>query len=134
MAERAQRDIDEARAQRRELFGRQPATGQCPRPVALAKHVALAHQTLQRVEVLRLTQIEPRRQFAMAGIVFLIIARRDLRGGDLQHVRTVLGQGARAGRIGEHGGQVEDGMPDRAAHRAAYPRRVCHAADVTESA
>jgi hypothetical protein len=83
LAEGAQRDIDEARAHRRERFGRQPTIAERSRPIALAEHVALAHQALQRVEVLRLTQIELRRQFAIAGIVFLFIACSDVRRSDL---------------------------------------------------
>ena len=70
-------------------------------------HVGLAHQTLQRVELLWLAQIEPCRQFAVAGVVFLIIARCDVRGSDLQDVGTVFGQGARTGGARQHPGQVE---------------------------
>jgi len=65
------------------------------------------HQALQRVEIARLTQIEPRRQFAMAGVIFLIIARGDVRGGDLQDIGAVLGQGARAGEAGRHASEIE---------------------------
>jgi len=66
-----------------------------------------------------LAQIEPRRQFAVAGIVFVIIARRDVRGSDLQHVGAVLGQGARAGRAGS--GRVR-GCPIVAGRRPAVLR------------
>jgi len=43
----------------------------------------------------------------MAGVIFLIIARRDVRGGDLQHVAPVLGQGVNPGRTGQHAGEIE---------------------------
>src|SRR5206468_8351507 len=77
MAERAERDIDDAGAQRRQLLGRQAATGERPRPVALREDIALADQPLQGFEILRLAQIEPRRQFAVPGVVFLVVARGD---------------------------------------------------------
>jgi hypothetical protein len=64
-------------------------------------------KALQRVEVVRLAQIDPRRQFAMAGIVFPIITRRDRRRADLQDIATVLGQGAGAGRTAQYAGQIK---------------------------
>ena len=48
-----------------------------------------------------------RRQFAVAGVVFLVADVRQVRRGDLQDVGAVLGQRAGAGRPGEHARQVE---------------------------
>ena len=108
MTESAQRDIDEPRPQPRELLRGETAIAQRPRPIPLREHVGLAHQPAQGLEIIGLPQIEPRRQFAVAGIVFLIVARRDVRRGDLQNVGAVLGERTGACRTGQHAGQVED--------------------------
>jgi hypothetical protein len=85
MTKSAQRDIDEARTQCPEFLGRQPAIGEGPRSIGLAEHVRPTHQAFQRLEVLRLAQMEPRRQFAMTGIVFLIADVREVRRSDIHY-------------------------------------------------
>ena len=45
-----ERDIDEARPQRRQLLGRQAAAAQRAGPVALREHIGLAHQPAQGLE------------------------------------------------------------------------------------
>jgi hypothetical protein len=59
----------------------------------------------------------------VAGILFLIVTRRDVRGSDLQNVSAELGQGARAGRTGQHAGQVED--PDARQRLSAKNDATC---------
>ena len=48
-----------------------------------------------------------RRQLAVPGVEFLIAEVRQMRPGDLQHVRAVFRERARAGRAGQHARQIE---------------------------
>ena len=107
MAERAERHVDQPRPQCRQFLGRQPAHAERARAIALREHIRLAHQSAQDIDIALLAQIEMRRQLAVAGVEFLVAEIGQMRRGDLQHVRAVLGQRARAGRAGEHARQVE---------------------------
>ena len=73
----------------------------------MREHVGLAHQAMQGLDVLRLAQIETRRQLAVAGVVFLIAEIGRCAPVIFKHVGAVLGEGAGAGRAGQHAGQVE---------------------------
>src|SRR5207249_6560016 len=101
VAEGAQRDEDDAGPQLRERLGREPALAERARPVALREHVGLAHQSAQRLEILRLAQVEMGRELAVAGVVLLVTDVRQMLRSDLQDVGAVLGQGAGARRPGE---------------------------------
>ena len=108
--------------------GDKPRLPSVPGPVALREHVGLAHQPAQGFEVLRLAQIEMRRELAVAGVVFLVAEIRQMRAGDLQHVGAVLGQRAGAGRPGEDARQVEH--PDAGERPVALGQRFRRASPI----
>ena len=108
MAEGAERHIDQPGPQRGQLLRRQAAVGQSARTVSLREDVRLAHQPVQDVDVGRRAQIEMGRELAVPGVPFLVAEVGQMRGRDLQHVGAVLGEGAGAGRPGEHAREVED--------------------------
>src|SRR5262249_17753102 len=107
VAEGAQRDDDDPRAKLRERLRREASRAERPGPIALGEHVTLSHDPAQGFHILRLPQVEVRRELAVAGVVLLVPEVRQMRRGDLQDVGTVLGERARARRPGEHASEIE---------------------------
>src|SRR5262245_64281500 len=72
VAESAQRHEDDAGAQPRERLGRESTLAEGPGPISLREHVGRAHQSAQRLDLLRLTEIKMGGELAVARVVFLV--------------------------------------------------------------
>jgi len=107
MSERTERHVDQPWTLRDQIVRRQAAAAQGARTITLRKHVGLAHQAAQHLQVPLLAQVELCRQFSVPGVVFLVAEVGQMPRRDLHHIRAVLRQGARAGRPGQHPGQVK---------------------------
>ena len=95
--------------------------------IGLAKlYRVTGEQPAQDLEIPRVTKVEMGRQFAVAGIVFLVADIRQVWRGDLKHIRTVLGERAGSGWSGEHPGEVEHANPRQRAvtFGQPFPRAV----------
>ena len=123
MAERRQRDIDQARPQRRQLLGRQAAAAERSWPIALREHIGLAHQPTQDFEIARVAKIEMGRQLAPPRIGYQ--HSRQIGAGHEQDVGTVRGQCAAADRPGDHPCQIEHARAGKGALRGTERLRRC---------
>ena len=108
MAKGAERHIDQPRPDRGQCLGRQAATTECPRPVALRENIRICLPGRAECRHQRCSaQIEMRRELAVAGVEFLVAKIRQMRAGDLEHIGAVLRERARACWAGKHPRQVE---------------------------
>src|SRR5439155_15239864 len=81
VAERAERNENDARPQLCQRLGREATSAEGAWPVALREHVGLADEPSQGFEIFRLAQIEMCCELAVAGVVFLIAEIRKVRPG-----------------------------------------------------
>src|SRR5581483_1966382 len=72
MAERAERDVDEAGPRLGELLGREAAVAERAGTVALDEDVGVAGEVLEGLELGRVAQVELGRELAVAGVEFLV--------------------------------------------------------------
>ena len=117
-------DADDARPQLGQPFRREAARRQRSRPITLGKDIGLAHQSGQRLDAGRLAEIDPGTTLAVAGVHQQFALIRQVRGGDVEHVGTVLGQNAAAGRAGQHSGEIQHAnTAERPVAFQQWPRR-----------
>ena len=107
MAERAQRDEHDAGPHVRQRLGREAASAERARPIPLREHVGIADEPTERLDVLRLAQIQMGGELAVTRVVFLVAEIRQVRGADLQDVGAVLRERASTRRAGEDARQIE---------------------------
>src|SRR5271155_868306 len=84
--------------------------------ISLRKHVRIADQRSQLVDVRLAIEIEVARTLAGVGVDYERLDRRQLGTSHVQHLGAVLRQSARAGRSREHAREIQN------AHARQWPR------------
>ena len=111
VAEGRERHVDDAGPELGHRLGREAVSGDGAGPVALAEDIGLADEPAQPLRVRLEAEIERRRELAAAHVLHEHLDAGQMGGGDLHHVRAVLGERPPAHGSRDHAGEIQHANP-----------------------